>query len=88
MDKEIWIEEGRAVLYYTWKSHYLQVIPVRKKLLAAITLIKPNRGETLTEIADKLEKIRRIYAAKRLNRRRIWLDKVKIIKNNASKIRK
>ncbi len=81
MDKEIHIYKERAKMFYTYRSNILGIIPVRKKLLAAETTIKANRGQTLTEIAERLERIREIHAMRRLHRRDIWRARYKTLEN-------
>ena len=82
MDKEIWIDDNKtARMYYVAKSSCLG-IPYQKRILASITPIKPNRGETLTEIADKLEAIREAVRKKRKVLRRKWIAKYKSLTKN------
>jgi len=78
MDKEIHIDNDRAAMYYTWTGRILKFIKVRKRILVAITPIEPNRAQTLTEIAERLERIREVFAEKRKNRRQIFIAKQKI----------
>lgn len=73
MDKEIWIDDKKYVaeLWYTWKTTRLG-IPVRRKILAAEMSIKPNRAQSVEEIADRLEKIRTVHKLRRQHKRLIW----------------
>lgn len=86
MDKEIWIddEKGYAELRYTWRKKVAGLFKVRVNTLAAMTPIERNRAQTLSEIAEKLERTREIFAARRKNRRDIYMARIKAMQTKPS----
>ncbi len=82
MDKEIYIDDKRntAELWYTWKSTRC-LFTKKRKLLAAKITIKPNRAQTLSEIARRLERVREINSLRRQHKRDIWRAKYNLDEN-------